>query len=287
MKINSIIKCSYLGPVGTYSEIAAKKFFGENSTFIPKNTIADVFDSVKTKEVNFGVVPIENSIEGSVNMTMDLLFEVPEIQVVGECVVPIRHFLLSYEKLELGKIRTLCSHQQAIGQCSKFIRNYLNNPEIIFTTSTSNACQIIKNIPNSAAIASENVIKIYNLYILAEDIQDSLVNATRFFIISSISNELLTYEDYQPYNLFKTSIICCPKYNKAGVLYSILKHFKRKNINLTRIESRPTKKQLGEYSFYIDLEGSIGDKKVNKALTKIQKMSSYFKVLGCYKKWVE
>ncbi|HPU59370.1 MAG TPA: prephenate dehydratase domain-containing protein, partial [Defluviitoga tunisiensis] len=188
MSKNNSIKCSYLGPAGTYSEIAAKKFFGENNVFIAKNTIADVFDSVTTAEADYGVVPIENSIEGSVNMTMDLLFEIPNIRVVGECVIPIRHFLLSYEKIELDKIRTLCSHQQAIGQCSKFIRSYLKDPEIIFTASTSNACHIIKSIPNSAAIASENVIQIYNLYTIAKDIQDSLVNATRFFIISKINN---------------------------------------------------------------------------------------------------
>ncbi|MGB4457564.1 MAG: prephenate dehydratase domain-containing protein, partial [Defluviitoga tunisiensis] len=132
MSKNNSIKCSYLGPAGTYSEIAAKKFFGENNVFIAKNTIADVFDSVTTAEADYGVVPIENSIEGSVNMTMDLLFEIPNIRVVGECVIPIRHFLLSYEKIEFDKIRTLCSHQHAIGQCSKFIRSYLKDPEIRF-----------------------------------------------------------------------------------------------------------------------------------------------------------
>lgn len=292
MSKNNSIKCSYLGPAGTYSEIAAKKFFGENNVFIAKNTIADVFDSVTTAEADYGVVPIENSIEGSVNMTMDLLFEIPNIRVVGECVIPIRHFLLSYEKIEFDKIRTLCSHQQAIGQCSKFIRSYLKDPEIIFTASTSNACHIIKSIPNSAAIASENVIQIYNLYTIAKDIQDSLVNATRFFIISKINNNnnnnnIYNFDDYYSFESYKTSIICCPKFNKAGVLYSILKNFTRKNINLTRIESRPTKKQLGEYSFYIDFEGSIADNKVKRALIKIEQMSSFFKILGSYKKWIE
>ncbi|HOB16339.1 MAG TPA: prephenate dehydratase [Defluviitoga sp.] len=287
MKNDEAIKCSYLGPIGTYSEIAAKKYFGENNIFIPQKTIADVFESVKINETDYGVVPIENSVEGSVSITMDLLFEISEIKVVAECIVPIRHFLLSYEKIELNNIKTIYSHQQAVGQCSKFIRNYLNNPEIIFTASTASACQLIKNIPNSAAIASENVAKIYSLFVLAEDIQDSMVNATRFFIISNLKDNSLTHKSRSKHSSYKTSIICCPKFNKAGVLYNILKNFKKQNINLTRIESRPTKKQLGEYSFYIDLEGSIDDKKVQKALNNIEKMSSFFKILGSYNKWEE
>jgi len=277
-------KCSYLGPKGTYSEIAVGKYFSKNVSLIPLQSISDVFEMVQSKEVDFGVVPIENSVEGSVNITMDLLFEKSDIQVVGECVVPIKHFLLSYESLELTQIKKLFSHQQAIGQCSKFIKNRLNNPEIIFTASTANACEIIKNVPGSAAIGSENIVNIYNLKVLARDIQDSKSNSTRFFVIAH-SDNFTKFED--PEQNYKTSIICSPKHNEPGVLYNMLKTFKEKNINLTRIESRPTKKQLGEYSFYIDFEGYKEDKDVKTALVKLEKMSSFFKILGSYPKWKE
>ncbi|PNR89035.1 prephenate dehydratase, partial [Petrotoga sp. 9T1HF07.CasAA.8.2] len=280
----SFKKCGYLGPKGTYTEIAAMKYFGENVSLIPLQSISDVFEMVQSKEVDFGVVPIENSVEGSVNITMDLLFEKTDIQVVGECVVPIKHFLLSYESLDLAEIKKLFSHQQAIGQCSKFIKNRLNNPDITFTASTANACEIIKDVPKSAAIGSENIVNIYNLQVLAKDIQDSKNNSTRFFIIAN--SERFTKIEGTAKN-YKTSIICSPKHNEPGVLYNMLKAFKEKGINLTRIESRPTKKQLGEYSFYIDFEGYTEDKDVKTALVKLEKMSSFFKILGSYPKWKE
>jgi prephenate dehydratase len=215
---------------------------------------------------------------------MDLLFEKSDIHVVGECVVPIKHFLVSYESLDLAEIKKLFSHQQAIGQCSKFIKNRLNNPDIIFTASTANACEMIKDVPWSAAIGSENIINIYNLKVLARDIQDSKNNSTRFFIIAN--SERFTKIEGTAKN-YKTSIICSPKHNEPGVLYNMLKAFKEKDINLTRIESRPTKKQLGEYSFYIDFEGYTEDKDVKTALVKLEKMSSFFKILGSYPKWKE
>ncbi|MGY4687509.1 prephenate dehydratase [Petrotoga sp. DB-2] len=283
-KDQNLKKCCYLGPKGTFSEIATVKYFSENVSLIPLQSISDVFEMVQSKEVDFGVVPIENSVEGSVNITMDLLFEKSDIQVVGECVVPIKHFLLSYESLDLAEIKKLFSHQQAIGQCGKFIKNRLNNPEVIFTASTANACEMIKDVPKSAAIGSENIVNIYNLKVLAKDIQDSKSNSTRFFVIAH-SDNFTKFED--PEQNYKTSIICSPKHNKPGVLYNMLKTFKEKNINLTRIESRPTKKQLGEYSFYIDFEGYKEDKDVITALDKLEKMSSFFKILGCYPKWKE
>ncbi|PNR94031.1 hypothetical protein HWHPT5561_07365 [Petrotoga sp. HWH.PT.55.6.1] len=284
MKKNQTLKCGYLGPKGTFSEIAAMKYFGENVFLMPLQSISDVFEMVQSKEVDFGVVPIENSVEGSVNITMDLLFEKSDIHVMGECVVPIKHFLVSYESLDLAEIKKLFSHQQAIGQCSKFIKNRLNNPDIIFTASTANACEMIKDVPGSAAIGSENIINIYNLKVLARDIQDSKSNSTRFFIIAN-SKRFTKFEGTAKNS--KTSIICSPMHNEPGVLYNMLKAFKEKDINLTRIESRPTKKQLGEYSFYIDFEGYTEDKDVKTALVKLEKMSSFFKILGSYPKWEE
>ncbi|MDK2906648.1 MAG: prephenate dehydratase, partial [Petrotoga sp.] len=185
---------------------------------------------------------------------------------------------------DLAEIKKLFSHQQAIGQCGKFIKNRLNNPEVIFTASTANACEMIKDVPWSAAIGSENIINIYNLKVLARDIQDSKNNSTRFFIIAN--SERFTKIEGTAKN-YKTSIICSPKHNEPGVLYNMLKAFKEKDINLTRIESRPTKKQLGEYSFYIDFEGFKEDKDVREALVKLEKMSSFFKILGSYPKWKE
>jgi len=139
-------------------------------------------------------------------------------------------------------------------------------------------------VPGSAAIGSENIVNIYNLKVLARDIQDSKSNSTRFFVIAH-SDNFTKFED--PEQNYKTSIICSPKHNEPGVLYNMLKTFKEKNINLTRIESRPTKKQLGEYSFYIDFEGYKEDKDVKTALVKLEKMSSFFKILGSYPKWKE
>lgn len=281
MGINERIKCAYLGPKGTFSEMASIRYFKEEANFIPVSSISEVFDKVREKLVDFGIVPIENSVEGSVNMSMDLLSEVPDILVVGECVVPVRHFLVSFEDIDLQSIKKVYSHQQAIGQCSKFIKNKLNHPEIIFTASTAVACELIKEETNSAAIASENVIKIYNPNVLAKDIQDSDNNLTRFFVITSSKNSPPLNKDLK----YKTSIICSPKHNRAGVLYSMLESFQKKNINLTRIESRPTKKQLGEYLFYIDFEGHINDEGVKEALRELKEMSSFFKILGSYPIW--
>lgn len=277
------LNCAFLGPKGTFSEIAAISYFGNDNNFYPQKTITEVFEVIENNKNFYGIVPIENSIEGSVSTAMDLLFEISDVVIVGECIVPIRHFLLSNETLSLEKVKVLYSHQQAINQCNKFIKKNLKSVEIIFTASTTNACEIISNIPNAAAIASKRAIQLYNLKVLASDIQDSNNNYTRFLVIKNKNNEVTFVEDVEnEISRYKTSIICAPKYNKAGVLCDILEIFKRENINLTRIESRPTKKQLGEYLFYIDLEGYIHNPKIEGALNNIKNMCSFFKFLGSY-----
>jgi prephenate dehydratase len=275
------IKCGYLGPPGTFSEEAALKYFQEEAELIPCNSFNQIFDKIQSGEVDRGVIPIENSLEGPVNLCMDLLFTNSFVVIINELIIPIRHYLLGLPGTRINIIKKIYSISQVIGQSNLFIKQNLPEVEVNLTGSSAMAAKLIDS-HDKAMIGSARISALYNLEILAENVQDNLNNYTRFFIIG---NKLdIGKQNREENTEYKTSIICAPEVNEAGALYNILGELAREEVNLTRIESRPTKRMLGEYLFYIDFEGHKDDPNIAKALQGVEKRSAFFKVLGSYKK---
>jgi prephenate dehydratase len=264
---------TFQGERGAYSEMAALQYF-PNAKVLPKKTFQDVFDSLENGEANYAVVPIENSIEGSVNETYDLLLKA-KITVSGEIYQRIRHCLIVNKGITTGRIVVAYSHPQAIAQCRNYLQ--LKKIESIPTYDTAGAVKMIKEkiIMNAAAIASRRAAEIYDMDILEEGIEDRKINFTRFLVLSKTKTKPTGHD--------RTSIIFSVKH-LPGALFSILKEFASRQINLTRIESRPTKETLWEYNFYVDFEGHYEDETIKKALQSIKDKSIYFKILGSYKK---
>ncbi len=272
-KLQMPLKIGFLGPYATFSHAAAKKKFGSESIFIPLNSIRDVFTELENEQIDYGVVPIENSNEGVVGYTLDMLIEFNHI-ILSEVYIEISHSLVSKEN-DIKKIKTLFCHPQSKAQCKTFIENNLKKVQIIEVSSTAEAAKRASKRKQTGALCSKIAAQVYGLNILAENIDDNPSNYTRFLVIGKIPVE---FEKDIPY---KTSIVCGVK-DKPGALFSLLKPFKDCNINLTKIESRPTKRKAWEYIFFIDFEGKLDDVNVKKAMKKIQEITTYYKYLGSY-----
>jgi prephenate dehydratase len=272
--ISKGLRIAFQGERGAYSEMAIMLNFPA-STAIPLKTFHDVFETVKNHLNEIAVVPIENSIEGSVSETYDLLLQ-DKIYVSGEIFQRINHCLIVNK--EHKKIINVYSHPQALGQCRNFIQSKKLEPIPAF--DTAGAVKFIKEnkMMKSAAIASRRAAEIYEMQILEEGIEDKKNNFTRFFVISK---QLVD----KPSGRDRTSIIFALEH-KPGSLYQVLKEFSRKSINLTRIESRPTKETPWEYYFYVDFDGHYNDEKVKMTLNKIKGQTKFFKLLGSYQKGI-
>jgi chorismate mutase/prephenate dehydratase len=266
------VKVTYQGETGAYSEMAVYKFFGNKVEPVPCKDFRDVFESVKTNVVPHGVVPIENSIEGSVNQNYDL-FLAYDLKVCGEVAIKLAHVLIANPNTHLEEIKTVYSHPQALAQC----HNYLERQkwEIIPGYDTAGSVKHIREqgLHNAAAIASEKSADLYGMKILARDIADNPSNYTRFLVLAQ--------EDAAPTGDDKTSIIFSAKH-APGTLYHALGEFASRNINLTRIESRPTKTRAWEYNFYLDFEGHRTEKRCAEALSALEKYATFVKILGSY-----
>lgn len=268
-----VLRVAFQGELGAYSEMAVYSFFGHDVDVKPCESFDEVFEIVKTKEVDNGVVPIENSIEGSVNRTYDLFLEY-DLKVCGEIIIRISHCLIAHKGTSIDQIKTVYSHPQALAQCRKFLER--NNLQAISTFDTAGSVKMIKeqNLLNAAAIASQRAAQIYDMKILAREIEDEKNNSTRFFVLD---------EQDSPYSgSDKTSIIFATK-SIPGALYKILGEFADRKINLTKIESRPTKKTPWEYHFYLDFEGHRTQKLCKEALESIKDKTLFVKILGSYK----
>jgi chorismate mutase/prephenate dehydratase len=267
---------AFQGEPGAYSESAVYQFFGSKVQAKPCRDFRDVFENVKLKAVAAGVVPVENSLEGSINQNYDLFFNY-DLKVCGEAIVRIEHCLIVNPGTRMDQIKSVYSHPQALAQC----RNYLEKAgwEIVPSYDTAGSVKIIKDerLLFSAAIASQRAAELYGMQILAKDIADNKDNFTRFFVLSS--------EDSAPTGKDKTSIIFSAKH-EPGSLYNALSEFAKRNINLTRIESRPTKKTAWEYNFYLDFEGHRTEQKCTEALKALEKYAIFVKILGSYPKAV-
>ncbi|MCC7577019.1 MAG: prephenate dehydratase [Methanomethylovorans sp.] len=288
-----------LGPKGSYSDNAANLWLSKAHTVPPLKAtslkycddIIDTFNAVILGKADLGIVPVENSIEGSVGVTLDLLME-HDIHIIGEVVVPIEHCLLSRGNIE--DIRVILSHPQALGQCRQFIRNHFPHAEIRTTGSTSHAAKLATEFEEMAAIASRESAGMYGLNVLLCNIQDCNNNHTRFIVFrkkqkdDDLAWKTINGGVSEPYDTvksglpYRTSIIVYLDRDRPGALYDLLGEFAIRKINLTRIESRPSKRILGDYVFYIDFAGNISDTIIKDALNSILPKAGMMKVLGSY-----
>ncbi len=270
------VKIAYLGPALTYTHQAAQKKFGSSVDYEACTTITDVFLEVEQGRADYGVVPIENSTEGAVNHTLDMFID-SNLKIYGEIFLPIHHYLMS-KNVALGDITQVYSKDQAFGQCRLWLETHLRGVDLLPTNSTAEAAQIVANDTNRAGIAciaSKIAAETYNLKVLASSIEDNSANTTRFLIISQ--------SEAKPTSSDKTSIVFEIK-DRSGALHDILVPFKRAKINLTKIESRPSKKKAWSYFFFVDFEGHHDLSKIKKALDSLEKHCSFLKVLGSYPK---
>ena len=273
-------KVAFQGERGAYGEMATLQYF-PNVKLLPLKSFQDVFDAAETGKVEYIVVPLENSIEGSINEIYDLLLQT-KMNVVGEIYQRVRHCLIANRGTKM--IRYVHSHPQALAQCRAYLQNKGLMP--VPTYDTAGAAKMIKEnkMADSAAIASKRAAEFYDMEILDEGIEDRRNNYTRFFVLSpkkknsgkSVPHDIVSHDH-------KTSIIFSVRH-VPGALFGILGEFAIRKINLTKIESRPTKETPWEYNFYVDFEGHIQNKAVREALMSIKPKTSYIKILGSYKK---
>ena len=267
------------GEEGSFSQEAGIKFWGKPVEFKPKRNFEDVTKSVENNEAEYGILPIENSLIGSISTTYDLLLE-SNLLIIGEVVSDVSHYLLGVKKLPLKKIKKIYSHPAALSQCSTFLEN-LEDCEIIPVYDTAGSAMMVakKGDEFSAAIASKLSAKIYNLEIIAEKLEDYPNNQTRFIVVAKQDKE--TYQKNS-----KTSIIFTTLH-QPGSLFHILKIFNDYGINLTKLESRPHKTEPWRYYFYLDFEGHRKDKLINEALDELKEQTNFLKILGSYPIWSE
>jgi prephenate dehydratase len=267
-------RVSFQGERGAYGEMATLQYFPK-VTLNPKKSFQDVFDAAENGEAEYIVVPIENSIEGSVNEIYDLLLQT-KMGVVGEVYQRVRHCLIANR--DTRKIRHVHSHPQALAQCRGYLQRKKLEPVAAY--DTAGAVKMIKEsrMLDSGAIASKRAAELYDMEILDEGIEDKKNNYTRFLVLSSKKAQVKAKS-----GSFKTSIIFSVMH-VPGALFGIVGEFAIRRINLTKIESRPTKETPWEYNFYVDFEGHVQDKTVKEALRSIKPKTSYIKILGSYKK---
>ena len=265
------LRIAFLGPEATFTHQLAIKHFGKGTKMVSQKSIADVFVEVEKNRADYGVVPIENSTEGVVNHTLDM-FVKSDLVICAEREEAISHYLLSSSG-QILKIKRLYSHPQALAQCRRWIESHLTGVEVHESLSTADAACQASLDASAAAIASPLAAKLYHLEVAAPNIEDYEENYTRFLVIGK--------HFPAPSGKDKTSILISIK-DKVGALDDILVTFKRFSLNLTKIESRPTKKKAWEYLFFIDFSGHSKDPMVEKALFELKKSSLYLKILGSY-----
>jgi chorismate mutase/prephenate dehydratase len=268
------VTIGYLGPAVTYTHQAAQKKFGSSVDYAPCGSISDVFADVENGRSEYGVVPVENSSEGAVNHTLDLFIE-SDLKIYAEIYLPIHHHLMSIGN-PVSSIAQVYSKDQVFGQCRLWLESNLRGAELVETASTAEAAQIVANNANRegiGCIASKIAADMYGLKILASSIEDNLNNTTRFLVIAR--------SEAKPTQSDKTSVVFEIK-DKAGALHDILVPFKKARINLTKIESRPSKKKKWSYYFFVDFEGHHDQPRVKKALGLLGKHCTFLKVLGSY-----
>ncbi|OGI42307.1 MAG: chorismate mutase [Candidatus Muproteobacteria bacterium RBG_16_64_11] len=275
LALESRLKVAFLGPEGTFTHAAALKHFGHAVEVVPAGSIAEVFREVESDAVHFGVVPIENSTEGMVNHTLDMFMDSP-LKICGEVELRIHHHLLAKGK-GLRAIKKILSHHQSLAQCREWLDTHLPAVERVPVASNAEAARQAARNKNYAAIAGGSAAELYGLKVLAANIEDEPDNTTRFLIVGKL--------DVQPSGDDKTSLLLSG-HNRPGSLAALLAPLSRHGINMTRIESRPSRKGVWEYVFFFDLDGHREDEKLRAALAELEREAAFVKLLGSYPKAV-
>jgi len=268
--LEKVLKVSYLGPRATFAHLAALQKFGSSTIYLPVRTVSDVFIGVQKKLADYGVVPIENSTEGIVSHTLDMFMD-SDLKIFSELMLEVSQNLMS--KSPVDKIEKIYSHPQALGQCRRWLEANMAEAELIATSSTAQAAELAEKDPTAGAIANEIAADIYHLDLLVRRIEDSPNNYTRFLVIGHSIAEESGHD--------KTSIMFSIKH-QAGALFGMLQTFAEHKINLTRIESRPSRQRAWEYVFFVDLEGHASNEGITKALEEAAENCIFLKVLGSY-----
>ena len=270
LALEKSLTVAYFGPEATFTHQAAIRRFGGSLNYVPQRTIGDVFSEVSRRRADYGVVPVENSTEGVVTHTLDMFVE-SDLKIVSQLVMPIQQCLVS--RTPMDKLKKIFTHPQPLAQCRGWIREHLPQAEIVEASSTTRAAELAAGEPGAAAIASSLAAERYRLDILASDIQDNPGNATRFLVLGRTCPPA-TGND-------RTSLMVGVAH-KVGALHSALAAFRRYRINMTKIESRPSKRRAWEYFFFIDVDGHETDSKVAKALRLLSEHCNFVKILGSY-----
>ena len=270
LSLEKSMTVAYLGPEATFTHQAAIRRFGSSLRYASQKTITDVFAEVSKDRADYGVVPIENSTEGVVTHTLDMFVD-SDLKIVAQIVLRVQHCLLG--NCRRPQIKKLFAHPQSLGQCRGWVQANLPRVEIIETSSNARSAELAAKEKESAAIAGVLAAEKYGLRVLEHDIQDNAANATRFLVLGRQCSPATGHD--------RTSLMFSIA-DQVGALYRALAPFRRYRINMTKIESRPSKRKAWEYFFFVDCDGHMSDRKVSKAITLLNEHCSYVKVLGSY-----
>lgn len=265
------LKIAYLGPEGTFTQQAVTRHFGHSVHAISLPAIDEVFEQVQAGEADFGVVPVENSTQGIVSHTLDM-FLLSDLKICGEIELRVHQNLLSHAH-NLDLVERVYSHEQSLSQCKGWLRTHLPGVELIAVGSNSEAARRVRNVPEAAAIAGRSAAELYGLPVMFSDIEDHPDNTTRFLVIGR--------QIFAPSGHDKTTLLLSG-HEGPGLLYSLLKPFQTHGVNMTRIESRPSRSGKWAYVFFVDLEGHAEDGEISAVLDDLQKVSKLSRVLGSY-----
>jgi chorismate mutase / prephenate dehydratase len=274
LSLEKTVRVAFLGPEATFTHMAVKRQFGLSARTIPCGTIAAVFEEVDRGGADFGVVPVENSTEGVVNHTLDT-FTGSDLKISAEIVLEVSQCLLARAGLELVAVERVYSHPQALAQCRRWLAANLPRVTFVEASSTAEAARLARDDARGAAVGSELAARFYDLVVHRRKIEDVALNVTRFLVVGKVQADR-TGRD-------KTSILLGIN-DEAGILYKVLEPFARRGVNLSRIESRPSKRQPWEYVFFIDIDGHQADETVRDAIAEVAKSCASLKTLGSYPK---
>ncbi len=271
LSLEKPLAVAFLGPEGTFTQQAAFKHFGHAITALPLPAIDEIFRAVESGESNYGVVPVENSTEGVITHTLDSFLN-SQLLICGEVVLRIHHNLLSNDA-DLSRVQEIFSHQQSLAQCREWLARYLPSAKRTSVSSNGEAARLASKMPNCAAIAGDVAAEVYGLNILEANIEDEPDNTTRFLVIGK---QEVGQSDFD-----KTTLIVSAG-NQPGALYDVLEPFSDHRISMTRIESRPSRRGMWDYVFFIDIEGHRDDQSVSVALSSLKQKANMLKILGSY-----
>lgn len=272
LSLEEPMQITYLGPAGTYSEEVATKRFGSMAKLIPCEDIDGVVRTAEAGVATLAVVPVENSVEGAVNRTLDIL-RTTTLRICDEAILPIHHCVLGGQKVDFNSATKVVAHSQSLAQCHHWLSVHLPRAERISVSSNGEAARLANSMDSCVAIASKQAATTYNLSVLAENIEDDSSNSTRFLVLGRIEN-LPSGDD-------KTSLICAAP-NRPGALAELLNVLSKNEVNMVKLESRPSDRGQWEYEFYIDIEGHIHDVPVATAIDQLRQKAVFIKILGSY-----